>query len=79
MFTLGSLLVAIQVAGGQLTPRIIATTLLRNNVIRFAVGLFAFTLFCAVGSRREATIGSCTLAARLPCFWVLALRWPSCS
>jgi hypothetical protein len=48
-------------------------------VIRFAVGLFAFTLFCAVGSRREATIGSCTLAARLPCFWVLALRWPSCS
>src|SRR6478736_10377902 len=32
VFTFGSLLVAIQVASGQLTPRIIATTLLRNNV-----------------------------------------------
>ena len=34
VFTFGSLLVAIQVAGGQYTPRIIATTLLRDNVIR---------------------------------------------
>ena len=33
VFTFGSLLVAIQVAGGQLTPRIIATTLLRDNLI----------------------------------------------
>jgi uncharacterized membrane protein len=47
VFTFGSLLVAIQVASGQYTPRIIATTLLRNNVIRFTVGLFVFTfLFC---------------------------------
>ena len=38
VFTFGSLLVAIQVAGGQLTPRIIATTLLRNNVVRYSVG-----------------------------------------
>ena len=34
VFTFGSLLVAIQVAGGQLTPRNIATTLLRDNVVR---------------------------------------------
>lgn len=40
VFTFGSLLVAIQVAGGQLTPRIIATILLRNNVVRYSVGLF---------------------------------------
>lgn len=40
VFTFGSLLVAIQVAGGQYTPRIIATTLLRDNVIRCIVGLF---------------------------------------
>jgi len=47
VFTFGSLLVAIQVASGQYTPRIIATTLLRDNVIRFTVGLFVFTfLFC---------------------------------
>jgi uncharacterized membrane protein len=44
VFTFGSLLVAIQVAGGQYTPRIIATTLLRNNTIRSIVGYFVFTL-----------------------------------
>ena len=48
VFTFGSLLVAIQVAGGQLTPRIIATTLLRDNVVRYSVGLFVFTLIFAV-------------------------------
>jgi uncharacterized membrane protein len=50
VFTFGSLLVAIQVAGGQLTPRIIATTLLRDNVVRYSVGLFVFTLVFAVMS-----------------------------
>jgi len=48
VFTFGSLLVAIQVAGGQYTPRIIATTLLRDNVIRFTVGCFVFTLVFAL-------------------------------
>src|SRR4029077_6796634 len=50
VFTFGSLLVAIQVATGQLTPRIIATTLLRDNVIRFTVGLFVFTMLFAIGT-----------------------------
>lgn len=50
VFTFGSLLVAIQVAGGQLTPRIIAATLLRDNAIRFTVGLFIFTLLFAAGA-----------------------------
>lgn len=53
VFTFGSLLVAIQVAGGQLTPRIIATTLLRDNAIRFTVGLFIFTLLFATGALRD--------------------------
>jgi uncharacterized membrane protein len=44
VFTFGSLLVAIQIAGGQYTPRIIATTLLRDNAIRFTVGYFVFTM-----------------------------------
>ena len=48
VFTFGSLLVAIQVAGGQYTPRIIATTLLRDNTIRFTVSYFIFTLLFAV-------------------------------
>ncbi|PYE17225.1 DUF2254 domain-containing protein [Paraburkholderia silvatlantica] len=47
VFTFGSLLVAIQVAGGQYTPRIIATTLLRDNIIRSISGLFVFTLLFA--------------------------------
>src|ERR1700733_5861829 len=42
VFTFGSLLVAIQVAGGQYTPRVIATTLLRDNLIRWTAGLFVF-------------------------------------
>jgi uncharacterized membrane protein len=50
VFTFGSLLVAIQVAGGQLTSRIIATTLLRDNVVRYSVGLFVFTLVFAVSA-----------------------------
>ena len=50
VFTFGSLLIVIQVASGQLTPRLIATTLLRNNVIRFMVGLFTFTMVFAVGT-----------------------------
>jgi len=36
------------VAGGQYTPRIIATTLLRDNTIRVIVGVFLFTLAFAV-------------------------------
>jgi uncharacterized membrane protein len=48
VFTFGSLLVAIQVASGQYTPRIIATTLLRDNVIRYTVGGFVFTLLFAI-------------------------------
>jgi uncharacterized membrane protein len=58
VFTFGSLLVAIQVAVGQYTPRIIATTLLRDNVIRYTVGLFVFTFIFAVkaAARTEMTV-----------------------
>jgi len=48
VFTFGSLLVAIQIASGQLTPRIIATTLLRDDVVRYTVGLFLFTMLFAL-------------------------------
>jgi uncharacterized membrane protein len=54
VFTFGSLLVAIQIAGGQLTPRIIATTLLRDTVVRYSVGLFVFTLVYAVMALNRA-------------------------
>jgi len=54
VFTFGSMLVAIQIAGGQLTPRIIATTLLRDNVVRYSVGLFVFTLVFTVTALNRA-------------------------
>ena len=71
VFTFGSLLVAIQVAGVQLTPRIIATTLLRDNVVRYSVGLFVFTLVFAVMAlnRLDRTVSRSSPSSR-PC-------WPS--
>jgi len=48
VFTFGFFLVALQIAGGQLTPRIIATTLLRDNVVRYTVGLFFYALVFSI-------------------------------
>ncbi len=56
VFTFGSLLVAIQVASGQLTPRIIATTLLRDNVVKYTVGLFIFTLLFALSAQGRLAV-----------------------
>src|SRR4051794_804712 len=53
VFTFGSLLVAIQVASAQMTPRIIATTLLRNDVVRYTVGLFIFTLMFSLSAQNR--------------------------
>jgi uncharacterized membrane protein len=53
VFTFGSLLIAIQVASAQMTPRIIATTLLRNDVVRYTVGLFIFTLMFSLGAQNK--------------------------
>jgi len=50
VFAFSSLLVAIQVASAQLTPRIIATTLLRDPTIRLIVALFVLTLSFALGT-----------------------------
>src|SRR5262249_60571922 len=50
VFTFGSLLVAVQIAGGQLTPRVIATTLLRDRTVKYVVALFMLTLFLAVSA-----------------------------
>jgi uncharacterized membrane protein len=53
VFTFGSLLVAIQVASSQLTARIIATTLLRDAVIKYTVGIFIFTLLFALNAQNH--------------------------
>ena len=49
VFTFSSLLVAIQIASAQLTPRIIATTLLRDNAIRAVVALLFLTFAFSFG------------------------------
>lgn len=54
VFAFSSLLVAIQIASAQLTPRIIATTLLRDNTIRLIVALFVLTLAFGVGTLARA-------------------------
>ncbi len=58
VFTFGSLLIAIQVASAQLTPRVIATTLLRDNTLRMVVALFvlAFTFDMGVSARTEEQV-----------------------
>jgi uncharacterized membrane protein len=63
IFTLGSLLVAIQVAGGQLTPRIIAATILSNNALRFIVGLLIFTFLFAMGTSARLESAPAPLSA----------------
>lgn len=50
VFAFSSLLVAIQVASAQLTPRIIATALLRDNTLRMIVALFVLTLSFSIGT-----------------------------
>ena len=68
VFAFGSLLVAIQVASAQLSPRIIATTLLRDNTIRLVVALFVLTLGFGLGTlvRSQAHVQYLLLSVRCP-------------
>jgi uncharacterized membrane protein len=56
VFAFSSLLVAIQVASAQLSPRIIATTLLRDNTIRLVVALFVLTLSFGLGTLARSQV-----------------------
>ena len=57
VFTFGSLLVAVQIASAQMTPRIIATTLLRNDVVKYTVAILIFTLMFALGAQNKLDNG----------------------
>jgi len=50
VFTFGALLITIQVASGQLTPRIIGSTLLRAQVPKYTVALYIFTLILSLSA-----------------------------
>jgi uncharacterized membrane protein len=49
VFVLSSLLIAVQVASAQLTPRVIAATFLRDRPVRFTIGLVVFTFMLSIG------------------------------
>src|SRR6476646_8851431 len=68
VFAFSSLLVAIQIASAQLTPRIIATTLLRDNTIRLIIALFVLTLAFSVGTlaRAQNTVPYLLLTVAVP-------------
>ena len=63
VFTFGSMLVALQIASGQMTPRIIATILVRDNVIRYTTGLFIFTLLFAISALNRIQVSVFQLVA----------------
>ena len=58
VFTFSSLLVAVQIASAQLTPRIIATALLRDNTIRVIAALFVLSFVFDLGllARTQTTV-----------------------
>ena len=49
VFVLSSLLIAVQVASTQLTPRVIAATFLRDRPVKFTIGLVVFTFMLSIG------------------------------
>jgi uncharacterized membrane protein len=49
VFVLSALLIAVQVASAQLTPRVIAATFLRDRPVKFTIGLVVFSFMLAVG------------------------------
>jgi uncharacterized membrane protein len=76
-FTFASMLVAIQVASAQLTPRIIATALLRDNMIRWSAGLFIYTLLFALGAqvRMESGVDHLVLLVAVIFGWLSILTF----
>ncbi len=49
VFMLSSLLIAVQIASAQLTPRVIAVTFLRDRPVKFTIGLVVFTFMLSIG------------------------------
>ena len=49
VFVLSALLIAVQVASAQLTPRVIAATFLRARPVKFTIGLVVFTFMLSIG------------------------------
>ena len=58
VFVLSALLIAVQVASAQLTPRVIAATFLRDRPVKFTIGLVVFTFMLSIGvlGRSEDTV-----------------------
>jgi len=49
VFVLSALLIAVQAASAQLTPRVIAATFLRDRPVKFTIALVVFTFMLSIG------------------------------
>ena len=49
VFLFSALMIAVQIASAQLTPRVIATTFLQDRPVRLAIGLIVFTYTLSIG------------------------------
>ena len=50
VFMLSALLIAVQIASAQLTPRVIAATFVRDRPVKFTIGLVVFTWMLSIGA-----------------------------
>ena len=49
VFMLSALLIAVQIASAQLTPRVIAATFVQDRPVKFTIGLVVFTYMLSIG------------------------------
>jgi uncharacterized membrane protein len=49
VFLLGALLIAVQLSSTQLTPRVIAVTIMRHGPVKYTIGAVVFTFLLSVG------------------------------
>ena len=58
VFLFSALLIAVQIASAQLTPRVIATTFLQDRPVKFTIGLIVLTFTLSIGvlGRSEDTV-----------------------
>ena len=58
VFMLSSLLIAVQIASSNLTPRVIAVTFMRDRPVKFTIGIVVFTFMLSIGvlGRSEASV-----------------------
>jgi uncharacterized membrane protein len=67
VFVLSALLIAVQISSTQLTPRVIAVTIMRRGPVRYTIALVIFTFVLAIGvlGRTEDSVLQLSMATCL--------------